>query len=258
MHAITLTFDNLGEAAALERGTWTGETPLGADRSVTVALPRLLDELDRHRLTATFCVEAINCGLNPAAVREIDDRGHELAIHGWRHERWSGLEPDRERELLHRSRDAFAELGLTPAGFRPPGGEPSPSDPQLLGEYGIAWYSPVAALDHPVDVMTGTVITSVPFRWELVDAYLLMDSFAELRTEHGDQASPLDAVQAGARLQRRLTAARGPHTIVLHPFLMLDDGWWEQTQQLLVAVAALVADGGAVCQTAGQAAGSAA
>ncbi|MGH2909984.1 MAG: polysaccharide deacetylase family protein, partial [Solirubrobacteraceae bacterium] len=87
MSAITLSFDNLGEAATLQRGTWDPAVGLGADPSVTVALPRLLDELDRHRLTATFCVEAINCGLNPDAVRAIDARGHELALHGWRHER---------------------------------------------------------------------------------------------------------------------------------------------------------------------------
>ena len=41
--AIVLTFDNLGEASALQRGTWNAGTPLGADPSVTRALPRLLD-----------------------------------------------------------------------------------------------------------------------------------------------------------------------------------------------------------------------
>ena len=38
--AIVLTFDNLGEASALERGTWSPHTPLGEDPSVTAALPR--------------------------------------------------------------------------------------------------------------------------------------------------------------------------------------------------------------------------
>src|ERR1700722_15642397 len=99
MTTITLTFDNLGEATALERGTWNRSAPLGADPSVTVALPRLLDELARLGLPATFCVEAINCGLYPAAVREIDARGHELAMHGWGHERWSELDGEHEREL---------------------------------------------------------------------------------------------------------------------------------------------------------------
>jgi len=42
-----LTFDQPGEASALERGTWSPDTPLGEDASVTRALPRLLDALDR-------------------------------------------------------------------------------------------------------------------------------------------------------------------------------------------------------------------
>ena len=66
--AIVLTFDNLGEASALERGTWTPRSPLGSDPSVIRALPGLLDELDQSGLTATFFVEAINCELNPRAL----------------------------------------------------------------------------------------------------------------------------------------------------------------------------------------------
>jgi peptidoglycan/xylan/chitin deacetylase (PgdA/CDA1 family) len=248
MTVIALTFDNLGEAAALERGTWGGSTPLGADPSVTVALPRLLDELDRHALSATFCVEAINCGLNPEAVRAIAGRGHELAMHGWRHERWSELEPDREHELLRRSREAFAELGLTPVGFRPPGGEPAAADPELLAEHGIAWWSPAQ------DAGDGA-IPSVPFRWDHVDAYLLMESFAELRALRGDPRARLDPDAAGARLRSSL-AAGGSQTFVLHPFLMLEQAWWEQVQRLLGTVADLVAAGQAVGRTAGQAAGA--
>ena len=58
---IALTFDNLGEAADLERGLWPESEPLGAHVSVTAVLPRLLDELDELGLRATVCVEAINC-----------------------------------------------------------------------------------------------------------------------------------------------------------------------------------------------------
>jgi peptidoglycan/xylan/chitin deacetylase (PgdA/CDA1 family) len=257
MTAITLTFDNLGEATALERRTWDrgrGSAPLGADPSVTVALPRLLDELDRHGLIATFCVEAINCGLNPDAVRAIDARGHELALHGWRHEVWSELEPGREHELLRRSMEAFTAIGLTPTGFRPPGGELTAADPGLLAEHGMQWCSPAAEPGDHRDVMTGAAITSVPFVWDLVDAYLLMDSFTELRVTRGDQAAPLDPVDVAARLRERLMAGGGPHILVMHPFLMLDDAWWEQSQGLLGTVAALVAAGEAECRTAGQAA----
>ena len=71
---VVLTFDNLGEAADLERG---GE-PRGDHPSVTVVLPRLLDALDEHRLRVTFFVEGVNTDLYPDAVREIARRGHEL------------------------------------------------------------------------------------------------------------------------------------------------------------------------------------
>ena len=249
MSAITLTFDNLGEATALERGTWDDTVPLGGDPSVTVALPRLLDELDRHGLTATFCVEAINCGLNPGAVREIAARGHELALHGWRHEPWSELAPEREDELLRRSRHAFAALGLAPTGFRPPGGAPSAADPELLAAHGIVWWSPADDDDRDGPLRT------VPFSWDHVDAYLLMESFAELRERRGDPRGPLDPAEAGARLRGALTAGGSP-TLVLHPFLMLDGAWWEQVQQLLGAMAELVAAGEAESRTAGEAAGA--
>jgi peptidoglycan/xylan/chitin deacetylase (PgdA/CDA1 family) len=228
MTAITLTFDNLGEAAALERGTWNGSTPLGADPSVTHALPRLLEELDRLSLSATFYVEAINCGLYPAALREIATHGHELAMHGWRHEKWSELEPGHERELLRRSREAFAGLGFAPVGFRPPGGAPAPADPELLAEYGITRWSPAADTQ-----LRAGAITTIPFTWDLVDAYLLMESFAELRVRRGDQAATLDAASAGARLRERISSADGPLVLVLHPFLMLDEGWWAEVRALL-------------------------
>ena len=73
---IALTFDNLGEAADLERGLWPADAPLGHHPSVTVALPRLLDALDDLGLRATFCVEALNCEVYPDAVRGIAARGH--------------------------------------------------------------------------------------------------------------------------------------------------------------------------------------
>ena len=83
---LVLTIDNLGEASALERGEQRAAS--GRDPSVTRALPWLLRELDRHQLTATFFVEAINCELYPHAVRAIAARGHELGHHGWSHENW--------------------------------------------------------------------------------------------------------------------------------------------------------------------------
>ena len=118
--AILLSFDNLGEAADLERGTAQG--PIGDDPSVAVGLPRALEALAALDLRATFFVEGLNAELYPQALRDIAAAGHEVGLHGWRHEVWDALTPDEEDELLGRGVAAFDGLGLEVEGFRPPGG----------------------------------------------------------------------------------------------------------------------------------------
>jgi hypothetical protein len=44
---VSVTFDNLGEAAELERGTWPEGRPLGEHFSVREALPRVVELLAR-------------------------------------------------------------------------------------------------------------------------------------------------------------------------------------------------------------------
>ena len=239
--AIVLTFDNLGEASALERGTWSAKTPLGEDPSVTTALPRLLDALDVSGLTATFFVEAVNSELNPRALHEIVARGHELGAHGWQHEEWGDLSatPRHERELLERATRALADCGLPVSGFRPPGGAFTPRTMGLLRELGYAWCSPAAADAAGASPFVADHLTVVPFAWELVDAFYLMDRFAELRVAHGTAAAPVAAGAAGERLARALRDGEGVQTMVLHPFLMLDPAWWAQVQELLGLLARL-------------------
>jgi peptidoglycan/xylan/chitin deacetylase (PgdA/CDA1 family) len=234
-HAIVLTFDNLGEASALERGTWSAGTPLGEDASVTTALPRLLDALDDSHLTATFFVEGVNAELNPRALSEIAGRGHELGAHGWRHEQWGELSPvpGHERELLQRATRALADRGLPVSGFRPPGGEFTAQTAGLLRAYGYHWCSPAAGEPRGAPPYLDDGLRVVPFGWELVDAYHLMERFADLRVRHGALAAPLGAGAAGQRLARALRDGEGVQTMVLHPFLMLDPAWWQEVQGLL-------------------------
>ena len=232
---LVLTIDNLGEASALERGQQ--QAPTGRDPSVTRALPWLLNELDRTDLTATFFLEAINCELYPLAVRRIAARGHEIGHHGWSHEHWTELSPGEEREVLARGLDAFDRLGIRPRGFRPPGGELTPASAALLREYGFDWCSPAGGEARVEDGLA-----FVPFDWELVDAYHLMESFAALRASREDPVQARAPAQLADWLAHRV-AAGGEQTLVLHPFLMLDDAWAAGVSQVLGAVADLARDG---------------
>jgi peptidoglycan/xylan/chitin deacetylase (PgdA/CDA1 family) len=201
---VALTFDNLGEVTALERGEWPAGKPLGQHWSVTRALPRLLRALDEAGVEATFFVEGLNAELYPDTLREIAAAGHEVGLHGWRHEPWSSLEPGRERELLERGVEALDALGLRPVSFRPPGGDLTPASLELLRELGFRYVSPAGE-----GVRDAGGIAVRPFRWELVDAWYYLPKFAGPDDPAALRAAVMDAL-----------GADGDVTLVFHPFLL--------------------------------------
>jgi peptidoglycan/xylan/chitin deacetylase (PgdA/CDA1 family) len=236
--AVLLTFDNLGEAADLERDL-RPPSGVGEHPSVTVALPAILELLRALALPATFFVEGINAELYPDAVRAIAVDGHEIGLHAWRHERWSELAPAEEDQLLARSIEAFADLGVDVDGFRPPGGEIGPRTMRKLAAHGLRWCSPVgnrACRSEGVAVL--------PFRWALVDAYHRMESFADLRRSLGDAPAPRSAAAAAdALLEDLQTADDEPTVVILHPFLLVDEAERAEAERVLRWIADGVAAG---------------
>ena len=207
---VSLTFDNLGEVADLERGRWPADAPLGRHASVTRTLPQVLSLLAEVGVRATFFVEGLNAELYPDALRSIADAGHEVAFHGWQHERWADLSPEAERESFERGVTALDAMGLRPVGFRPPGGELTPASPSLLREYGFEYCSPVGV---EVEARDGLVV--LPFRWELIDAYHYLPHFASLRGT--------EEILPPSRLRSALESALGGDDFVallFHPFLL--------------------------------------
>jgi peptidoglycan/xylan/chitin deacetylase (PgdA/CDA1 family) len=212
--AVNLTFDNLGEVTALQRGEWPEGAPLGEHWSVTRALPRILAALAEHGVAATFFVEGLNAELYPDTLREIAAAGHEVGLHGWCHEQWADLDVETERALLQRGVDAFDGLGVHPQSFRPPGGDLTPASLDLLRELGFRYVSPAG---DSVSEHDGLIVR--PFRWEHVDAWYFMPKFAG-----PDDVSAWRAAVAQAR----------DATLVFHPFLLDTD---ERFAVLLEALA---------------------
>jgi peptidoglycan/xylan/chitin deacetylase (PgdA/CDA1 family) len=207
---VSVTFDNLGEAAELERGTWPAGRPLGEHFSVREALPQVVELLARSDIAATFFVEGLNGELYPEALEALRAAGHEVACHGWRHEPWQEVTDERAR--LERARDALGG----PVGFRPPGGQLNAQTPELLARLGYRYCSPQG---ERTGRLGGIVV--LPFRWELIDAYHYLPSFAALRERNGDTAAPLEP----AVLRERVLAALDAHTedhlaLIFHPYLL--------------------------------------
>ena len=210
----------------------------GRDPSVTVALPWLLDQLDRHGLRPRSSSRRSTASSIPDAVREIAARGHELGHHGWATRRGAISRRSEERDALARGLEAFARLGLGPGGFRPPGGELTARSPALLREHGFDWCSPAG-----VEAGLRDGLAYVPFDWELVDAYHLMDSFGPLRASRGDREAPREPAELADWLGRSGLAAGGRQTLILHPFLMLDDAWAAGVADVLSVIGELARDG---------------
>ena len=215
--AVSVTFDNLGEAADLERGLWPESEPLGRHFSVKRMLPRILGMLEDLGLRATFFVEGLNAELYPEALLEIANSGHELGYHGWRHEYWPNLSPSDEARLLERGIHKMHGLGVRPRGFRPPGGRLTPSSPELLENLGFTHCSPAG---RGIGLLGNMVV--LPFEWRLIDAYYYLPRFGGLRETNTGSSEPLSPIRFKETLSSALQGVvrDGGHlTFLFHPFL---------------------------------------
>jgi peptidoglycan/xylan/chitin deacetylase (PgdA/CDA1 family) len=224
--AISITFDNLGEAAQLELGMWPDDVAQGEHFTVTEVLPRLLELLSTLELRATFFVEGLNALTYPDALRSIAAHGHELALHAWRHEGWAGLDAEREAALLDRAQGAMADIDLSPVGFRPPGGLMTPLTLELLRSRGFRYVSPAGQREGVSD---GVAV--LPFRWSLVDAFYYMPHFSGLRQHEGFPEQPLPASRMGEAMSQAVRTREhdaGHVTLLFHPFSLAftgEEGW---------------------------------
>jgi peptidoglycan/xylan/chitin deacetylase (PgdA/CDA1 family) len=215
--AVSITFDNLGEAAELELGLRDADAPLGGHYSVTTALPIVLAVLADVALHATFFLEGINAEIYPDALHAIRAASHELAYHAWCHEEWSALSAGAEAANLDRGLAALRAIGVEALGLRPPGGRINPGTLALLASRGQRYCSP-AGLAPGIDR-----VAVLPFAWPAVDVFHVLPAFAALRAQrqHSAEAGGPDAIRAALLASVEDALTRGTHaTLVLHTWMI--------------------------------------
>ena len=240
---VSVTFDNLGEAAQLQLGMWPAEVPEGEHFTVVEVLPRLLELLAARQLKATFFIKGLNAQMYPQALHTIAAAGHEVAVHAWRHEDWAALDAESEAALLERATNAMRSIGIEPRGFRPPGGGLTGRTLQLLSEHGYCYVSPAGEREGLLD---GLAV--LPFRWPLVDAYSYLPQFANLRERYGDGPDPHTPEQMQAEMiaaLRNHSQQEGHLTLLFHPFsaAFTGDPGWEALDAVLGETVRLAAIG---------------
>ena len=82
---------------------------------------RILDLLDESGTQATFFTLGWIAERHPQLVRDIVARGHELASHGYGHERASDMSPTAFSDDVRRAKDLLEDLGgVAVTGYRAP------------------------------------------------------------------------------------------------------------------------------------------
>jgi peptidoglycan/xylan/chitin deacetylase (PgdA/CDA1 family) len=216
--AISLTFDNFGEAAELEFGLWPEAQALGEHFTAKQVLPQILKDLEQTKVPATFFVEGWNGDMYPEALRAMREQGHEVALHGWRHEFWSDKTFDARNEILSKGQKAFSSLDIRPTGFRPPGGDSTPDTAAQLSDAGFSYVSAAG-----VSAQKEGDIVSLPFQWPYVDALYFEPFMTAAREEMfgSPDIRPLDEWQAA--LDKVIALAKqtgGYYAVIFHPYLL--------------------------------------
>src|ERR1700716_352482 len=108
--AVALSFDSDHETNELrDGGESIGKLSQGQYGN-RQGVPRILSLLKREAVKASFFVPAVTALLYPDEQRRVVAEGHEVAIHGWIHERNSVLPLEAERDLQLRSAEVLGKI----------------------------------------------------------------------------------------------------------------------------------------------------
>jgi peptidoglycan-N-acetylglucosamine deacetylase len=172
--AVALSFDSDHETIPIRDGQLSPGRLSQGEYGARTAVPRILSLLGRYDVTVSFYVPAVCALLRPAEIRGYTGAGHEVALHGWIHERNAALPPGTERDLTLRAAETLAEIaGQPPVGIRTPSWDFSPATFAIIAELGLAYDSSLMADDDPYEIEAGgqpTGVVEIPVDWIRDDA----------------------------------------------------------------------------------------
>jgi peptidoglycan-N-acetylglucosamine deacetylase len=122
--AVAITFDMDTDSILHVADPKTADTKICSAswlRYDTIAIPRLLRMYERYQIKQTFFIPGWTAEHYPETVNSIVEAGHEIALHGYLHEKPNTLSAHEEEYWFMRGLDAIRSVtGVQPRGFRAP------------------------------------------------------------------------------------------------------------------------------------------
>ncbi len=145
--------------------------PDAAEPGLAIGYPRLLGLLDELELRGTFFIEGWNGLHHPERVQELAERGHEVGLHGWAHEKFGALDKARAEQLLYDGTASLERIGLRPKGFRAPGGLRGKHTVPVLQALGFRYDSSTDPEDRSTQpALLAPGLAHIPWSWDMVDS----------------------------------------------------------------------------------------
>jgi peptidoglycan/xylan/chitin deacetylase (PgdA/CDA1 family) len=218
--AVALSFDSDHDTTDLRDGGESIGRLSQGQYGYRQGVPRILEVLRAHDVKSSFFVPAVTALLYPDEQRRVVAEGHEVAIHGWIHERNSELPPQAERDLQMRSADTLERItGVRPVGIRTPSWDFTPHTLSITRDMGLAYDSSLMAdVDCYELLMDGerTGVVELPVEWIRDDAvYFNMNRFASLRPH----TPPADVFDIFRRELDAAYAEGGLFQLTMHPHI---------------------------------------
>ena len=172
--AVNIGFDVDGVSSWLGRDGDFANRPVAmtmGEYGPKVGVPRILDLLDEYNIKGSFFVPGHTAENHPHIVPDLLTRGHEIAHHGYVHERPASLGEGEERRVLEKGMEILEhQSGARVTGYRSPSWDISVSTLDLLVEYGFTYDSSLMDDDAPyVHDVGESRLVELPVQWHLDD-----------------------------------------------------------------------------------------
>jgi peptidoglycan/xylan/chitin deacetylase (PgdA/CDA1 family) len=184
--AVALSFDVDHETNELRDGGQSIGAMSRGQYGNRQGIPRIMDLIRYEDLRVSFYVPAVVALLYPDETPCFAAEGHEVALHGWIHERNSILPAAAERELQLRAADVLERIaGQRPVGIRTPSWDFSHATLEISRDMGLLYDSSLMAdVDCHELLLDGqsSGLVELPVEWIRDDAvYFNMNRFSALR-----------------------------------------------------------------------------